>query len=154
MDRPTPDLTGYREAQVKLIAELGNDVPFFLPTTTTYPAEAVLDPETSLPYDPSVLPTSSGFTSASVKCGIAIRPIGLSRRGIADEETLSAFGKFEEGEGVLLVPIADFEENDLADATECEVYNERYEISQHDEDGLANVNHRAIVYIRQKGLSA
>lgn len=151
MDRPSPDLTGYREAQVRLVAELGSDVPFFLPTQTTYPEGAILDPESGTPYDPTVLP-SSGFTSATVRCGVAIRPIGLSRRGIADEETLSAFGRFEEGEGVLILPIEDFEDNNIDQATECIVYNERYEISQHDEDGLADFNHRAIVYIRQKGL--
>jgi hypothetical protein len=152
MERPTPDLTGYREAQVALVAQLGSDVPFFTPSAVTWPAEAILDPETGEPYDPTVVPTSSGFTSASVRCGIAVRPIGLSRRGVADDEGWTALGKFEDGEGVLLVPIADFEDNDLDEATEAEIYNERYEVTQTDEDGLGDENHRMLVYVRQKGL--
>jgi hypothetical protein len=149
MERPTPDLTGYREAQIALIAQLGSEVEFFLPAGVVWPPEAILDPETGEPYDPSVLPVSSGFSSASVKCGIAIR----SRGGVAkDEEILTAIGPFENGEGALLVPVADYEANSLDEATEAVVYNERYDITQADEDGLADQIHRVIVYIRQKGL--
>ena len=153
MERPTPDLTGYREAQVALIAQLGSEVEFFSPSQVVWPEGAILDPETQEPYDPTVVPLSSGFSSASVKCGIAIRSVGLSRRGISDDEHLTAIGEFEDGEGVLLVPIEDFEANDLDEATEATIYGERYDITQTEEDGLASDPHRIIVYIRQKGLA-
>lgn len=149
MDRPTPDLTGYREAQIALIAELGSEVEFFSPAAVTWPEGAILDPETGEPYDPTVVPTSSGFSSASVKCGIVLR----SRPNVKDEEVATAIGPFEEGEGALLVPIEDYGANNLDDATEAVVYSERYDITQTEEDGVADETHRVIVYIRQKGLA-
>lgn len=149
MDRPEPDLTAYREAQVALIAKLGSTVEFFLPSKVVWPEDAILDPETGEPYDPTVVPTSSGFSSASARCGIAIRSGGRA----TDDEITTALGPFEEGEGALLVPIEDYEAEDLDEATEAVVYNERYEIRQAEEDGLADDNHRVIVYIRQKGLA-
>lgn len=149
MERPSPDLTGYREAQVALIAQLGTDIPFFLPAETVWP-DVPLDPETGQPFDPTTAPLSSGFSSAVVRCGTAIRPIGLSRRGITDDNGYTAVGRFEDGEGVLIVPMADYLDATLDDATECEVYRERYEITQRDEDGIGDVDHRMIVHIRQR----
>lgn len=149
MERPEPDLAGYREAQLTLVAKLGADVPFFTPTATTYPAGTKMDPETGQPFDPTILPTASGFASAAVRCGVAIRPVGLSRRGISDDTRLAALGLITEGEGILIVPTADFEANDLDAATECEVHGDRWEITQRTPDGIANVEHRRLVYIRQ-----
>lgn len=149
MVRPEPDLTGYREAQLTLIAKLGGDVPFFSPTVTTWPPGTVLDPESGVPYDPTILPTASGFASASVRCGVAIRPVGLSRRGIADDAVINALGLIEEGEGILIVPVADYDANNLDAATQVEVHDDRWEITQRTPDGIGNVEHRKLVYIRQ-----
>lgn len=144
-----PDLAGYREAQVRLIAKLGSDVEFFTPTDVIWPPGTILDPETQQPYDPETEPQSSGFSSASVRCGLAIRPIGLSRRGVADDDLTTAIGRIEEGEGVLIVPIEDYDANRLDEATRATVYGEPYEITQTDGDGLAGQIHRKLVWIRQ-----
>lgn len=146
MDRPEPDLTGFREAQLTLIAKLGADVPFFTPVAETYPPGTPLDPESGKPFDPTVQPQASGFASAVVRAGVAIRPIG---GGLADSSIQNALGLLEEGQGVLLVPSTDYDNADLDHATEVEVHGDRWEITQRTPDGIANVDHRRLVYIKQ-----
>lgn len=144
-----PDLAGYREAQIRLVSNLGTTVPFFTPTAEVYAPGTPIDPETDRPFDPTVAPLASGFSSAGVKCGVAIRPVGLSRRGIEDDVAATALGLIEEGTGILIVPRQDYLDNDLDTATEVEVHGERYEITQSEEDGLADETHRFLVYIKQ-----
>jgi hypothetical protein len=146
MDRPEPDLAGFREAQLTLVAKTGADVPFFTPVPKTYPPGTLLDPEAGTPYDPTIQPQASGFASASVRCGVAIRPID---RAMDDKTVQSALGLLEEGQGVLIVPSTDYDENDLDHATEVEVHGDRWEITQRTPDGIANVDYRRLVYIRQ-----
>lgn len=147
MDRPEPDLAGFREAQLTLIAKVGADVPFFSPTTPTWPAGTKIDPETHEPFDPTIAPLASGFASASVRCGVAIRPVGAN---LLDTTVQTALGLLEEGQGVLIVPTTEYEANDLDGATEVEVHGDRWEVSQRTPDGIANVEHRRLVYIRQR----
>jgi hypothetical protein len=147
--RPEPDLAGYREAHTTLVAKLGNTVPFFIPVEEQYAPGTVLDPETNRPYDPTIEPMASGFASAAVKCGVAIRSVGLSRRGTDDDSKLTALGVVEVGQGILIVPVEDFDGNELDEATECEVHSERYEITQTDRDGIGEEVHRVLVYIQQ-----
>lgn len=145
---PEPDLAGYREAQIRMIAKTGTTVEFFLPSAVVWPEDAILDPETGKPYDPAVLPLSSGFASASAKCGVAVRP------GRREEATVTAIGVFEDGEGALLVPLADYEAEGLDDATECLLFSERYDIGSRDQDGIGDEAHRMILRIRQKGVAS
>lgn len=144
MDRPEPDLNGYREAQIAMIAKLGTNVEFFMPVEEQYPEGTILDPETGQPYDPTVEPTASGFTSATVRCAVALRPVTASK----DEVLAAAIGRIEEGEGLLIVPRGDYEDNDLDEATQAAVYGERYEITQKNLDGLGDEPHRVLVWIR------
>lgn len=146
MERPSPDLTGYREAQVALIATLGSDVEFFLSSAVTWPEGTPINPESGEPFDPTVAPASSGVGTRTVRCGIAIR----GSKGVKSTEQEAAVGSFEDGEGMLIVPIADWTDNDLDEAAEAEIYDERYEIKQTDEDGIGDTDHRMLVYIRQK----
>jgi hypothetical protein len=144
MTRPEPDLAGYREAQLTLIAKLGADVPFFTPLPESWDPDVPLDPETSRPFDPSIEPLASGWASASVRCGVAIRPLGVN-----EDATMTALGLMEEGKGLLLVPKLAYEENNLAGATECEVHGERWTIEQRDLDGIGSEAHRYLVHISQ-----
>lgn len=139
---PTPDLEGFADAQARLRAGFGEPVPFFAPTGTTYPPGTPVDPESGEPYDPTVLPTASGFASAAVNCNIVSRPMGLSRRGIDTDVNTTAIGNLEEGQVVLIVGYDDYHDDELAidldDATEFVVHNERYLISQRDDDQLGD----------------
>jgi hypothetical protein len=146
MDRPEPDLAGYREAQLTLIAKVGADVPFFTPVAKTYPPGTLLDPQSGTPYDPTIRPQASGFASAAVRCSVALRPID---RAMDDKTVQNSLGLLEEGQGVLIVPSIDYDENDLDHATEVEVHGDRWEITQRTPDGIASVDHRRLVYIRQ-----
>lgn len=54
-----PDLAGFRAAQVRLVAELGNDCTFyFAASAAAYASGTVIDPETNRPLDPMVQPIS------------------------------------------------------------------------------------------------
>lgn len=139
-----PDLNGFRGAQINLIAKLGSNVQFFKPSQTTWPEEAVLDPETGEPYDPSVTPLSSGFSSAVVRCGVVTDSVG-----VVDDALAEAIGNIEEGEAVLIVPNEDYEAEELDDATEAVLYNERYLVTSRDERGIGDEIHRRLVWIRQ-----
>lgn len=138
-----PDLPGFREAQVLLRQKFGEDVPFFTPTETKYPSGTPLDPESGLPYDPTVLPEASGFASASVRASVVFRPI----QGLGDSAKTTPIGDIEEGRVVVMVSPEDFEEEDLEDATELEVHGERYRIKQTEYDQLGDgPAHRVIVH--------
>lgn len=142
--RPEPDLAGYREAQLTLITKLGADVPFFTPVAQAWPPGTPIDPESGQPFDPSVEALSSGFSSASVRVGVAIRPVGVNQ-----DNMLSALGVMEEGKGLLIAPKAAYENNNLAGATECEVHGERWTIEQADLDGIGQEAHRYLLHISQ-----
>lgn len=142
---PDPDLNGFREAQVTLIAKLGSNVVFFKPTSTQWPEDAILDPETGEPYDPTVAPTASGFASAVVRCGVVTSTVRA-----VDDALVEAIGVVEEGEAVLLVPEEDYEEAELDDATEAVLYGERYVVSSRDERGIGDETHRRLIWIQQK----
>lgn len=135
MALPEADLEGFREAQATLREQFGQAVPFFIPQAETYDSSVPLDPETGKPYDPTIAPTASGVASAVVNANVVNRPMGLSKRGVEDDIRQTAVGAFEEGVVVLIVGQEDFDE-DLLDATEFEVNNERYEITQHEEDRM------------------
>lgn len=149
MARPEPDLAGFRDASATLRLKFGQDVPFFTPLPTTYPMGTSLDPETGEPFDPTVVPTASGFASAAVRVGVVFRPMGLSRRGIDDDVQSTGVGTFEKGTVVL---VADPDEYDaqLADATECVVHEERYAITQIEHDRMGEGPfHRVLMYAEQ-----
>lgn len=148
-----PDLEGFRDAQAKLRADFGEDIPFFVPSATTWPIGTPIDPESNVPYDPTILPTASGFASASVRSSVVFRPLGLSRRGVADDVKQTEVGRFEAGELALIVGYDDFVANGLDEATEAIVHDERYVINTFDYDRLGedpDGYHRVIIYLDQK----
>lgn len=138
-----PNLEGFREAQVTLRQKFGEDVPFFTPSETEYPEGTPLDPESGLPYDPTILPLASGFASAVVRASVVFRPI----QGTRDSTRTTPIGDIEEGSVVVMVSPQDFEEEDLDEATEMEIHGERYRIKQTEYDQLGDgPPHRVIVH--------
>lgn len=148
----TPDIEGFVNAQVRLREQFGQDVPFYFGSASVWPPGTPLDPETGNPYDPTILPVSSGAPSAMVpNVSVVHRPMGLSRRGIAGEEVTTAVGRFEEGEAALIVGPADFDTYSLDEAKWVEVHEEEWEITSFDADALgSNDTQRYILYIRKR----
>lgn len=123
---------------------MGEDVTFFTPQDSVYPVGTPLDPETQEPYDPTVVPLASGFASAVKHVGVYTRPVV----GMEDDATANAVGWFEEGNIIFDVAPEDYES--IEDATEAQRFNERYEISDADDSGVAGTIHRVLLFARQK----
>lgn len=128
MEEHTPDWDGYKGAQARLRAVAGQEVPFFIPTATTWPEGAILDAQ-GVPVDPSVVPTASGFASASVTCSVVHRPVrgqGLLVPPVAD----IAMGLMGKDEIMLVMGKEDYDTNDIIHATRCEVFDRLYKIEE------------------------
>lgn len=140
------DLAGFRDAQVLLRAKLGRDVPFFTPSATTYPPGTALDPESGQPYDPTILPTASGFASAAVRATVVMP----GATPIRDDVVMNALGEIEVGEAALVVGAEEYDTNNLEAATKVELYGEEYEITQQNLDSIGDgPPHRAILRVRK-----
>lgn len=74
MSRPVPDLPGYADAQAALRQRFGERVDFLHAASVTFPPGTAIDPETQMPYDPTVEPASSAVPTASAWCTIATKP--------------------------------------------------------------------------------
>lgn len=92
-----PDVAGFREAQSRKRQELGEDVVFLGEVLLTFPEGTRIDPEAGRPYDPTVQPTASGQASASVRCGVAFRPV-------TEDATATAAGWTDESHVMLNAP--------------------------------------------------
>jgi hypothetical protein len=66
-----PNLAGFREAQERKRALLGEDITFFGEPTYTWPPGVPMDAQTGRPYDPVIEPLSSAAASAVIRCGVA-----------------------------------------------------------------------------------
>lgn len=67
-----PDLAGFREAQERKRALLGEDVLFIGDPVYVWP-DVPMDEQTGRPYDPVIEPLSSAAASAVVRCGVSFR---------------------------------------------------------------------------------
>lgn len=140
----SPDLAGFRNAAIRMRAEMGADVPFFTRTDGTFPADTPLDPETGRPFDPAVAESGSAWGSAMVRAGVYTKPVV----GADDDAIANAVGWFEEGRIVLDVDPDDYASVEAA--TEVEWNGARYEISDVDGSEIDNVEHRKLVFARKK----
>jgi hypothetical protein len=68
----SPNLAGFREAQERKRALLGEDIVFISEPVFVWP-DVPIDEQTGRPYDPTVVPLSSAAASAVVRCGVAFR---------------------------------------------------------------------------------
>lgn len=101
-----PDLTGFQEAQRRLREKLGRVVMFYTPTPTVWPAlpTASFDPETGVPYDPTIKPLASGYVVASARASTIFAPLKTVRR---DDEQADALGVRSRLNKDLILDIAD-----------------------------------------------
>lgn len=95
---PTPNLSGFADAQRRLRQELGRVVTFYTPLQPNFSpslASGKFDPETHLPYDPVTEPSSygnasaaSGYSTASAQCSVVFQPLATIRRGSVQADHL------------------------------------------------------------------
>lgn len=100
-----PDFAGFEDAQVRLRAQFGRTVEFFAPLPTTYPPGTKLDPERGRPYDPTIRPLASGFSSAAISCNVVDRPVVSRTLGPQREQT--ALGSMPDADKIAIVAVAD-----------------------------------------------
>lgn len=78
-----PDIGGFAAAQRRLRQKLGRSVKFYIPTKPVYDPSldpGVFDPDTGLPFDPTVQPIASGYIVASAQASVAFAPLSTLRR--------------------------------------------------------------------------
>jgi hypothetical protein len=129
---PSPSIERFAERQGFLVENLGTVVTFFTPADpedVAWPSGTALDPNTNLPYDPTVEPASggSGATSAAITVG---RAVG----GEADEGEGQAVGIMPDTRGLLVVEPDDYPQ--VASATTCEIHGEMYKVTRRRRRGL------------------
>ena len=95
-----PNLAGFREAQERKRALLGEDITFFAEPVYTWPPNVPMDAQTGRPYDPVIEPLSSAAASAIVRCGVFFRAV--NRAGIGGEVEIGAPGVVEKTKVMLI----------------------------------------------------
>lgn len=139
----SPNIAGFKEAQERLRDKLGFDVTFYTPLPLTYPPGTPTDPETGVPYNPTIRPTASGFASASVRCSVVNRVFGLSRTGVEDQTESTALGIMSNTSLGLIMSEEDWP--DVDEATEFEHLGIRYEIRDDTPDSLGGATRHVVV---------
>lgn len=147
-----PDLDGFRDASVRLRGAMGRALWYLTPTPTTWPEGTALDPESGQPFDPTVVPLASGFSSASAQT-LVVLP-GASDR--VAKEVEAAIGRIEEGEAALVIAAVDWENHSLEGATGVVLYGDDWELAdaRFDSVGGDGDPDRVIVHARQRSRSS
>lgn len=140
---PSPDLEGFRNAQITLREKLGRDCIFLTPIEAAYASGVPINTETGRPFDPTIEPVEGGgFASASFRALVIDNPI------TADDQTLrTPAGWFEKGRMVLSLDPDD----DISGATHVETFGQLWEIRDEDLDGLGDQPHRRLVPVAKAG---
>lgn len=118
-----PDLQGFRDAQVRLNDELGEDVTFIAIEPKVYGPGVTLDPETGDPFDPIQQPISGGGEIATV---LRVTPIE-GAAGHQDQTVVGPSGVRDVMEPVFSVLTADILL--IEDAIFVDHNGERYHIT-------------------------
>lgn len=138
---PSPDLEGFRKAQIALREKLGRDCIFLTPVDATYASGVPLNTETGRPFDPTIEPVSGGgFASASFRALIIDNPPSDDA-----DTTRTPAAWFEEGHMVLSLDPDD----DVEEAAQVETFGQIWEIRDIDLDGLGDVPHRKLVHVEK-----
>lgn len=126
-----PDLAGFADAQERLRDHFGEVVVFLFPLERTYPPGTRIDPETQMPWDPTIEPSGTAQASASASCTVATRPFG---KDDVEESALAGV----ERDHIMLA--GDLELSSLASgAVDFEVRGDRYKVTSMRPDGIGGV---------------
>jgi hypothetical protein len=121
-----PDVEGFVAAQERKRQVLGQEVTFFIPTATTWPA-GVKDEE-GVPLDPTTQPLSSGVASASAVVSLVNRPVAGGARGIQPHSEETAAGLAERTSVIAIISKTAYDALGLAAAAEAEVFESLYAV--------------------------
>jgi hypothetical protein len=128
---PAADLAGFADAQRRLRNEFAEEVTFFYPEQSEWPAGTPLDPETGEPYDPTVVPITASAASAAVRCNVGFYSTVAQRGEQADNSPAGTLDKTH----VLL--IADITAaSAIAPAVEFDVRDTLFRIEAQKPDGI------------------
>lgn len=116
---------------------------FITPATPVYPDGAQLDPETGVPFDPTIESEGAADTRQEVEVGIYRQRVPSN---MSDLATSTALGTIGNRRLILDVLTADYDRLALDEATEFEAYDERYKISDVDRKAIAENRHRVLVW--------
>jgi hypothetical protein len=143
-----PDLDGFRDASVRLRASMGRPLWYLTPMATTWPEGTALDPESGEPYDPTIVPLASGFSSASAQT-LVVLPGAADR---VSKEVEAAIGQIEEGAAALVIGEFDWQNLSLEDATGVLIYDETWELADARSDSVGGDRDpdRVIVHARKR----
>lgn len=137
----TPNLAGFKDAQVRLIDELGAEAMFYIPASgaasASFPSGTSVDPESGHPFDPTIVASAAGAsgTTASAMVGVIQRPVGL--RGLQDATRAQIAGAVDESEIVLKLLARDWPR--VQDATRVTVFDTMFNITQKTPDGIRDI---------------
>lgn len=142
-----PDLEGFRDAQITLREQFSQPVEFFTPTATTWPSGTQIDPETGVPYDPTIAPTASGYSTVTASAEV-FRGQGAART--VAEEVATAIGELETGEAVLAIDPADLA--DIQGSDFCEFDGEEWRITAaKDSDAIGPLDpDRVLIWVERR----
>ena len=140
-----PDLSGFRDAQERLVDGLGLDVTFHFTDVMTYASGVYLDPETGKPMDPLVSPSATAPASAAIVVrATVIRRIPQLTRSGQNDGNATAGGIIPTGKAWLRIPEGTYDQ-DIKMAERVEINNEMFIIERFVEDGIGAQGDRLYV---------
>lgn len=142
------DLDGFRDAMARMRGFMGRDVTFLKQIEGTYPVGTQVDPETGLPFDPTIEPVGATEQELAVPANVYTAVAG-NRGAFKDDQQMSAIGWLEAGNVIFDVSVSDFDSLGLDDATAVEDLGSRYKISDTDPWFVGGVEYRVLVFAKK-----
>lgn len=143
----TPNYEGFREAQDRLVENLGQSVVLLTPVATLWPVDTKLDPETLRPLDPFATPLASGFASAAASASVVFRPITTNKAGLESTAEVGPLGIKGSQSVALIMRLVD---HPLASgATRAEVMGTQYLVEEVVLDGIREPD-RVLVFLEER----
>lgn len=141
-----PDIAGFRTAAVAMREQLGSKATFRIPVAQTWPGGTRINPDSGLPYDATVKPTSEPFTNIE-KTILIIMKQGSPLRPQSDT--------FWEQAGDLsgmdiIVEIGPVDYADVKEASEMTINGLHYKIEEAKPFSLASSVYRYLVYGKER----
>lgn len=141
-----PDVSGFIDAQERLIDQLGTDVTFHVKTPKVYDPAVQLDPQTREPYDPTAVATSGGGeVDTQLRVGTVRHLLDSGANDGVDDR---AGGVMRSDRAALAVKVGDFAS--IEAASEVTIAGERYRVTDTTAEQIGATVYRHIVYLEAK----
>lgn len=136
------DVGGFVEAQANLRETFGAPVTFKVPVTKEWPEGTKINPDTELPYDATIQPTSAEFTEIIKTCLVILKQ-GSPLRPQADTHVVAA----GEMSGMdIIIDIADMDKGAVEDASQMTVQGLDYRVEEFKPFSLSGGRYRWLIY--------